>query len=311
MGRKDIIQPSTRTFWREARRIKNFSLFGFFHAYLYGRWMYFYIAVASGCHPLIKRFPFLLHWSQKLIVWIATQGAPDRSIKMEDTYHAKVVPLVAAKQLVSVQEDIHLPNLEKVIPYSIARDIIFKNPDHIVALDCPCRMARENPCLPLDVCLIVGEPFASFVIEHMPSHARWITSEQAQETLIAEDRRGHVHHALFKDVMLDRFYAICNCCSCCCSAIQAQAGGMPLLASSGYVAQVDSELCLKCRKCEKTCQFNAIRMDEKAVIDEAQCMGCGVCVGQCKSGAIRLVRAPARGEPLEIQTLIAECISSK
>lgn len=302
--------PSTRAFWHEARRIKNFSLFGFFHAYFYGRWMYFYIAVASGRHPLVKRLTFLLEWSQKLILWIATRSAPGQSIKMEDTYHAKVLPLPTAKKLVSIQEDISLPNLEKVIPYPIAHDIILKNPDHIVALDCPCRMAKTNPCLPLDVCLIIGEPFASFLIEHQPGHARWITSEQAQEILAAEDRRGHVHHALFKDVMLDRFYAICNCCSCCCGALQAHAGGLPMLASSGYVAQVDSELCLKCRKCEKACQFNAIRMDEKAVVDEARCMGCGVCVSQCQFGAIRLAQTPARGEPLEIQVLMAECQAS-
>jgi hypothetical protein len=37
MGRRNILLPSTRAFLREARRIKNFSLFGFFHSYFYGR----------------------------------------------------------------------------------------------------------------------------------------------------------------------------------------------------------------------------------------------------------------------------------
>ena len=68
----------------------------------------------------------------------------------------------AARQLVMVNEPVNLPDLEHIIPYPRARDIIMHNPDHIAVLDCPCRSARQNPCLPLDVCLIVGEPFAGF-----------------------------------------------------------------------------------------------------------------------------------------------------
>ena len=34
-------------------------------------------------------------------------------------------------------------------------------------------------------------------------------------------------------------------------------------------------------------------------------MGCGVCVSHCPQEAIDLVRDPAKGEPLEIQKLIA------
>jgi hydrogenase maturation factor HypF (carbamoyltransferase family) len=49
-----------------------------------------------------------------------------------------------------------------------------------------------------------------------------------------------VHY--YKDAMLGRFYAICNCCSYCCGAMQAHQHGMPMLASSGHVAQVDADL---------------------------------------------------------------------
>ena len=71
--------------------------------------------------------------------------------------------------MITVNEDVRMTDLEKVIPYSRARDIILQNPDHLVALECPCRASQPNPCLPLDVCLVVGEPFASFIIEHHPS----------------------------------------------------------------------------------------------------------------------------------------------
>ena len=67
---------------------------------------------------------------------------------MADTYHGKAVPLETAKTLVMVQENIKIPDLEQVIPYKRARSIIMQNPDHIVVLECPCRAARANPCLP-------------------------------------------------------------------------------------------------------------------------------------------------------------------
>jgi heterodisulfide reductase subunit A-like polyferredoxin len=110
----------------------------------------------------------------------------------------------------------------------------------------------------------------------------------------------------YKDAMLGRFYAICNCCSCCCGAMNAWNNGTPMLASSGYVAQVDEDLCAGCCTCADSCPFEAIAMDNGyAVVDYESCMGCGVCVSQCPKEAVSLLRDPAKGEPLEIQKLIA------
>jgi len=47
-------------------------------------------------------------------------------------------------------------------------------------------------------CLVIGEPFASFVIEHHPQRARWITQEEAVQILKEEDERGHAHHAFLR-----------------------------------------------------------------------------------------------------------------
>jgi Pyruvate/2-oxoacid:ferredoxin oxidoreductase delta subunit len=222
-----------------------------------------------------------------------------------DGYHGKVVTLEAATQLVTVDEPIRLKNLEQVIPYTRARDIILQNPDHIIALECPCRASRENPCLPLDVCLIIGEPFANFVAEHHPRRSRWITSAEAVEILGAEDERGHVHHAFFKDAMLGRFYAICNCCACCCGAMQAQRNGTPMLADSGYVCQVEEDLCIACGTCYESCHFGALSENGYVtVVAVEKCMGCGICVSKCDQDAITLVRDSSRAEPLEIQSLM-------
>jgi ferredoxin len=83
--------------------------------------------------------------------------------------------------------------------------------------------------------------------------------------------------------------------------------GTPMLASSGYVAQVDADLCAGCGSCADHCQFAAISVDDGfARIDAAACMGCGVCVSRCPQEALSLLRDLTKGEPLEIQKLIAQ-----
>jgi NAD-dependent dihydropyrimidine dehydrogenase PreA subunit len=224
---------------------------------------------------------------------------------MADTYHGKVVTTESARKLLSIREPIEIRNLEKIIPYPVAKDIIMVDPEHLVALDCPCRSVRDHPCEPVDVCLIVGEPFASFVIEHHPDRARWIDAEQGMDILEAEAERGHVHHAFFKDAMLGRFYAICNCCSCCCGAMQSVRNGTPMLTSSGYLSVLDEERCAACASCEEMCPFDAITFESTyPEIDFEACMGCGVCVRHCPEGAFELVVEPAKGIPLEVSELI-------
>jgi ferredoxin len=306
MGIKSFfIKPSTQEFFREARRTPNYFLFDFLHGYVYGRWTHLYIAIGTGRHPLAKKLAPMAAWVEKQITRGKKQTGETDSISMADTYHGKALPLASAKQLVMVNEEINIPDLEQVIPYKRARSIILKNPAHIIALDCPCRSAKPNPCLPLDVCLVIGEPFASFVMEHNPGKGRWITQQQAVEILEAEDERGHVHHAFFKDAMLGRFYAICNCCSCCCGALHAHQTGTPMLASSGYVAQVDESACMACATCQETCQFGALAVGDLLMeVDQVKCMGCGVCVDKCPQEALSLKRDASKGEPLEILALM-------
>lgn len=310
MSRKgfSFIRRSTWSFFLEGRRIPGYSLFDFLHGYVYGRWPYLYIGIGTGEHRLSAPLGRIYNFITRLRPSRPPQdGSPHKSPgeSFADAYHGKVVPLSAATQLVTVKEDLRLPDLEQVIPYERARDLVLKNPDHLVVLDCPCRASRANPCLPLDVCLIVGEPFASFVAEHHPQRSRWITPAEAIQILRAEDERGHVHHAFFKDAMLGRFYAICNCCHCCCGAMHAHQHGTPMLASSGYVCRVDEDLCLGCGDCQGFCQFSALSLENGySTVNEGLCMGCGVCLSKCEQGALSLQRLPARGEPLEIQSLI-------
>jgi ferredoxin len=300
-----LLRASARAFMDEADRIQGFSLFDRLHGYVYARWPYLYISVATGQHPLSRLLKPLVG-----LLPYGRDGNQDGA-SFADSYHGKVVPLDAAKQLVTVKEEIRLMDLERVIPYAHARDIVLQHPDHIVVLECPCRAARPEPCQPLDVCLVIGEPFASFVLEHHPRRSRWITPQEAVDILAAEAERGHVSHAFFKDAMLQRFYAICNCCACCCGAMQAHQHGTPMLAPSGHVSSLDADLCIGCGTCAEHCQFDAISIDGSlAVLNTEACMGCGVCVVKCPEGAFSLVRDPAKGEPLEIQALMAAAAHS-
>ena len=307
MGIRELfMKPSTAAFIKEARATSGFSLFDFIHGYVYGRWTHLYIAIGTGQHPLAKKLAPLAAWVEAHATR-EDSASPADAISMADTYHGKALPLEQARKMVMINEDINLPDLEQVIPYKKAHSIILKNPDHIVALDCPCRSAKPNPCLPLDVCLVVGEPFASFVVEHNPDKTRWITPEEAVAIIDAEDARGHAHHAFFKDAMLGRFYAICNCCSCCCGAIHAHQNGTPMLASSGYQAEINENLCIACGTCAVSCQFGALSEGGLLMeVDESKCMGCGVCVDKCPQEAISLRRDESKSEPLEIFALMEQ-----
>ena len=306
MRLKDLfIKPSTQAFFDEAHKTPGFSFFDLIHGYVYARWPYLYIGIGIGEHPLAKWFAPLAGWFNRLVTANKQEEILEEHIGFADTYHGKVVPLETAKGLVTIHDEIHVHDLEQVIPYKRARSIILKNPDHIVALECPCRASREHPCLPMDVCLIVGDPFASFIREHQPARSRWITRDEAVAILQAEDERGHVHHAFFKDAMLDRFYAICNCCECCCGAMQAQRNGVQMLASSGYVSRVDEDLCIGCSDCSSFCQFKALGVvDGVNTVIYEKCMGCGVCTSKCDQGALSLVLDEAKGVPLEVCSLM-------
>lgn len=313
-----LLKPSARAFFEEADAL-GFSTGAKLHGYLYLRWPYFYIGMATGEHwlaramyrlsrALDRAFPARVEARRKARKALKHS----HGVRFADTYHGKVIPLEEATRLVKIGREVRVSAPESVVPYKLARDIILKNPDHIVVFDCPCRASRKNPCTPMDVCLIMGEPFASMVLEHQSKRARRISPDEAVGILKAEHARGHVHHAFFKDVALGRFYAICNCCSCCCGAMAAQRNGVEMLASSGYVARVDAEKCVGCGNCAQFCQFGALKARDRSLqIKAARCMGCGACVSKCPKQALTLEADPCRGMPLLVEELAAQAGTRK
>jgi ferredoxin len=80
--------------------------------------------------------------------------------------------------------------------------------------------------------------------------------------------------------------------------------GIPMMASSGYVADVDAGLCNLCGICVDACPFRALLVsDTRLLRDWELCMGCGVCVEKCPTEAMALVRDEKKGIPLDVRML--------
>lgn len=230
-----------------------------------------------------------------------------------DIYHAKVVKLLDAIKLVTQKKDLNLPLPEKVVPWKIARDVILQTPGSIAVGPCGCRLNSDKPCLPypMEVCLMVGDPAADFIANLNPKF-RKISQDEAVKVLEDSHKRGEVHCAYFKREIGNRFFAICNCCRCCCMGVKmwnllggAAQQDLCFLAPSGYVAEVGDD-CNGCAACVDMCNFEAITFDDEAqkpVIDLVKCMGCGACEGACPEGVISLRREPSKGEPLDLEEL--------
>jgi len=254
------------------------------HGYIYAKWSKEYIG------SLIKIvFPLSPKWLKKLI---------------GKKYHSKVLTLPQAEAIIKHDHHTHLHthDLEKIIPYPIARNLILNGPPDIAIYECPCRHNRKNPCQPTRVCMLVGQPFVDFVLEHKPNESERVSKNEALEILRAEHKRGHVHTAWFKDLCLDRFFVICNCCKCCCGGIEAMLKHhVPIMVSSGYSAHVDTKKCIGCKICEETCPFGAVKIiNGKSTIDTNKCMGCGVCIDKCPQKAISLYLDKNKPLPLEL-----------
>lgn len=285
VGRRGrLVRESSRRFWQESRRLPSAAL-RTLHFYIYGRWTREYLIVAAA---------IVTHLGRRGKQWMA------------DRYHGKVLTHPEATALVRIGKSIPLRDLEQIVPFPVARQFVLQTPLDIAVLECPCRRARAHHCEPTQVCLVIGQPFVDFVLEHRPADCRRITPDEAVQLLAAEHARGHVHAAWFKDACLDRFFAICNCCKCCCGGIQAMvAYGIPMMASSGYIAQIDESRCLVCGRCRDACPFRAVQLERVAVVHRESCLGCGVCVDQCRRGAISLVRDPDKGIPLDVRLMDA------
>ena len=179
---------------------------------------------------------------------------------------------------------------------------IVEDAEYIGLGTCYCRHKAYHaghPCeidAPLDVCLTFGN-VARSLAEH-GGHARLISKEEAMDVL----ERSYEHNLVqIGENVREKPAFICNCCGCCCEALQAARRFSPMqpVATTNYIPKVSQETCIGCGKCEKACPIFAISLkdagkDEKkkkiAEVNTEICLGCGVCARNCPTKAIQLER---------------------
>ncbi len=141
-----------------------------------------------------------------------------------------------------------------------------------------CGVSHKN-------CMAFGDA-AIFMSER--HNGRLVEKEEALEILKKAEAEGLVHCSANTS---EELVFICNCCSCHCGILGTAkaASHASSILTSGYIANVDSQLCSACETCIERCPVSAISMDDVAAVDSEQCIGCSLCVSTCPTGAIELI----------------------
>lgn len=182
-----------------------------------------------------------------------------------------------------------------ILDYERATHIIEEAP-YIGLGTCYCRHRMYHaghPCAvnaPWDVCLTFGN-VARSLAEH-GGHARLIDKAEAMDAL----ERSYAYDLVqIGENVRESPAFICNCCSCCCEALQAARRFSPMqpVATTNYLPSVSEDQCIGCGKCAKKCPVLAIEMKEKKPVIHAEiCLGCGICARNCPTKSIELNRRP-------------------
>lgn len=189
-----------------------------------------------------------------------------------------------------------------ILDYERATHIV-EETEYIGLGICYCRhkmMHAGHPCeidAPLDVCLTFDNVARS--LAQNGEYARLISKEEAKDVL---ERSYASNLVQIGENVREHPAFICNCCGCCCEALQAARKFSPMqpVATTNYIPKVSMEKCIGCGKCAKVCPVLAIAMEEdengkkRAIINEEICLGCGVCARNCKPKAIELKRRPVQ-----------------
>jgi ferredoxin len=231
-------------------------------------------------------------------------------------YHAKVITGSDVEKMLRLREDFFADPAvaTQVIPFRYANKILLSETQFIAVMDCPCRLSRENPCLPTKVCIAVGRTTAEFWMDHgRKFHVEQIDADRALQIIRDARSRGCITTAWFKLASGGRTGVICSCCSCCCGGLEGMrlAKGLPggkditNIIPSGYAVRVDDGLCRFCGSCAGTCIFQATTFTAGNIrlYDRNACMGCGLCVEKCPNGALHLYWDREKGMPLDIDLL--------
>ena len=192
------------------------------------------------------------------------------------------------------EETIQEQHYSEVLDYERVSHII-DTATCITVGDCYCRHKMEHlgkACdNPQEVCLTFNGS-AKTLSKH--GIAKEITKEKAYEIIDQVIKLGLVQ---IGDNVQEGINWICNCCGCCCEAIQAykRLGYSPKIHSNFQPVMI-SENCNGCNICVQKCPLEAITLvtddsgKKYTQVDLDRCFGCGVCARNCNRDAIRMDR---------------------
>jgi Pyruvate/2-oxoacid:ferredoxin oxidoreductase delta subunit len=211
-------------------------------------------------------------------------------INVEEEFLHQVLAITPPIERVFVHEDLVRQDNELVIlDYERATKVI-ETASCITVGTCYCRHKAEHvgrSCdNPQDVCLTFNGA-ARTLSRH--GIAREITKKEAMDILKRVRELGLVQ---IGDNVQTGVNWICNCCSCCCEAIQGykRLGYMPKV-NSDFKPEMDLVKCTGCGMCVKRCPVDAIILkNDKAIVDVDVCFGCGVCSRFCPTESVDMVR---------------------
>lgn len=187
-----------------------------------------------------------------------------------------------------------------ILDYEKATHII-EEAEYIGLGLCYCRHKMshaDHPCeidAPWDVCLTFDN-----VARSLSEHGDYTKLVSKAEALDALERSYESNLVQIGENVRERPAFMCNCCGCCCEALQAARRFSPMqpVATTNYIPNISTEDCVGCGKCAKVCPVLAISMEAKedgkkrAVLDSEICLGCGVCARNCNFKSIEMKRRP-------------------
>jgi Na+-translocating ferredoxin:NAD+ oxidoreductase subunit B len=222
---------------------------------------------------------------------LTKEFAKDFSDYMEEGFY-KTIHSKKTSQMRTIPINISVKKDTYIDTYDNAKEIVKNSSGKIAVLRCVCREGKDilrNSCKSSNIretCLIFEES-ASMILDM--GRGRSISKEEALEKLQKAEDAGFI----LQPSNSQKPQFICCCCGCCCEALKS-IKMFPKPAEyfhSNYYSKVDSNLCIGCEECVKSCNMEALSLvNNISTVDYDRCIGCGVCVSKCPSNAIELKR---------------------
>ena len=194
-------------------------------------------------------------------------------------------------------------NALHVLDYERSTHII-ETASHMGVSMCYCRHKKEhlnkNCDAPMDICMTFNNT-ADSLIRH--GHARKIDKSEGLDLLQTAYDNNLIQ---FGENVQKRVSFICNCCSCCCEAMNAarKFGIMNPVHTTNFIPQVETQNCNGCGKCVNVCPVEAMTLVsannpakpkmKQARLNKDICLGCGLCAKVCNKNNINLKIRPKR-----------------